>query len=326
MKTAMLQMGSFTARLFYGDDEYPESLAIVFGAPVRSAGNLSPDSMDADIVFYDRRTFDPHRLSRIPEDGMIQDGPRSSTAIHTEAMSAYLSLDRRPPEVIVRPTPEKMPEHHHLYHVSIVFNKILFLLDRLLLHAAAVVYKDSVSLFVGDGGAGKTTICLSIAAAGGVVLGEDRILLRRTPNGALVSGCEDRLRLTAKTEHHFFPERLPGEAREVNGVLKKEIRASAVASSTPYRDFGADRLFFCRVGAEFRIRKLSRQEAVLRLIGEVKKVQRFVSAEDQRSCLFFLSDLAERLPAYSLELSEDLHDLDKLNEFLLAAARSPELR
>src|SRR5699024_9092648 len=105
-------------------------------------------------------------------------------------------------------------------HLAVVFHKILFLLDRIVLHAAAVRVAGRVALFIGDRGAGKTTTALALTRAGGTVLGEDHIILRRSGDGFVVSGCDERWRVDARTERHFFDNPLPLEAADYAGRMK----------------------------------------------------------------------------------------------------------
>jgi hypothetical protein len=133
-----------------------------------------------------------------------------------------------------------------------------------------------------------------------------------------VSGCDERSRLDAKTERHFFAEPLPVEPADFAGRLKKEMPARALFSSEPYTDERADLLFFARSGSSFAITPLSRQAALLKLMAAAGKLQRFVDFADRRRFLDLLSDFVRTVTAYDLELGRDLCELDRLVRFLEA--------
>jgi hypothetical protein len=206
----------------------------------------------------------------------------------------------------------------HLDHyLRIVLNAVLRRLGRMRLHAAAVDHAGSASLFVGDKGAGKTTICLHLARSGATVLGEDQIMVRRTPEGAfLAAGGDDLMRLTAKTEAHFFERPLDLPLVEVGGVRKKEIRARDHIAYLPNLERPLRRLFFPSIGGSFEIRPMGRREAVGRLAAPLLPVHRFASDRDRLDFLAFLAGLAEQVECFALTLTPDLADLRKLSEFL----------
>lgn len=206
--------------------------------------------------------------------------------------------------------------HLDLY-LRIVLNAVLRRLDRLRLHAAAVELPSGASLFVGEKGAGKTTICLHLARAGGTVLGEDQIMVRRTaPDAYVVAGGDGRMRLTVKTEEHFFPEPLPEPALIVAGVSKKEIDAGQHVHCEPNLERPPRRLVFPELGQSFAIRTLSGREAVGRLAAPLLPIHRFTGNEDRRDFIAFLAGLTRQTECFALTLTPDLADLERLSEFL----------
>jgi hypothetical protein len=152
------------------------------------------------------------------------------------------------------------------------------------------------------------------------VLGEDRLILRRSNGGFLVSGSGETFRVTEETERHFFPVPLAVEPRDVGGVLKKEVRVSSHFATAAHTDFPVRRIFFNHVGERFTIIPLSKHQALLELIRETKASHRFAGGDDYRAYLGFLRDFVEVAPAYRLELSRDLRDLERLDAFLSTGA------
>jgi hypothetical protein len=210
------------------------------------------------------------------------------------------------------------PHVRHLdLYLRIVLNAVFRRLDRLRLHAAAVEYAGATSMFVGDKGVGKTTTCLHLARAGGTVLGEDQIMVRRTSEGRyLVAGGDDVMRVTGKTEAHFFAGSLPAAAVEVAGVSKKEIRARDHIAYLPNSERSLERLFFPEVGQAFAIHPMARQQALGRLAGPLLPIHRFTSDDDRRDFIAFLAGVTRQAECFSLTLTPDLADLQKLSRFL----------
>jgi hypothetical protein len=236
--------------------------------------------------------------------------------IHTEALAARVDLTGRPARARIAVLAPDLPHFDLCVHLAVVLHKLLLLLDRVVLHAAAVRLAGRVSVFLGDKGAGKSTIALRLARAGGTVLGEDHLILKRSEGRFRVSGCDERSRVDARTERYFFSEPLAAEPADFAGTLKKEVPAAAVFRSAPYTDHPADLLFFSRVGSAFGITPLSRGAALLRLMRAAGRLQRFVDATDHGRFLGVLSSFVPTVSAYALELSEDLGELDRLVGFL----------
>jgi hypothetical protein len=318
MPSYRLNAGSLILDIASKRSFYPDALAelLCAASPPVAKNSSRPD---AEIVFTESEDF-PRRPAVpkvfVPEDGMVIVDSPSAPEVHTETLSVRLLRDRTPARILVSVFNPKMAERDLKVHLSVVLFKVLFLLDRLMLHAAAVDFRGSVGIFLGGKGAGKSTTCLSLARAGGTILAEDRVILKKAGSGFFVSGCGERSRITAKTERHFFSAPLPLEPIDVEGVLKKQFPAGLFFSSMPYRDYPAERIFFNHVGARFRITKLSKGEALINLLRETQAWHRFAGAEDHRRHLRFLRACVEALPAFRLELSPDLGEMEKLAAFL----------
>jgi hypothetical protein len=213
---------------------------------------------------------------------------------------------------------ETNPYVRHLdLYLRIVLNAVLRRLGRIRLHAAAVDFAGATSLFVGDKGTGKTTICLHLAHEGGTVLGEDQIMVRRSEQGIyLAAGGDDLMRLTAKTEAHFFPDPLAGPSVDVGGVAKKEIRARAHITYVPNGEYPLRRILFPEVGQTFAVRTVSRVETLRRLSAPLLPINRFTGDRDRRDFIDFLAGMTRQAECLSLTLTPDLSDLQQLSRFL----------
>ena len=312
MTLPVLRLGSLTARL-----DAPASLgsdvAYIFGTSLKPPTSDLLARIDADIVVRDSEA--DIAAVAVPPDGMVVRHAHPVSVIHTEALSVTIDRGSTPVHVHVRVRPGKRSHYDLCVHLAVVFHKILFLLDRIVLHAAAVRIAGRVAIFIGDRGAGKTTTSLALSRAGGTVLGEDHLILQRSGDGFLVSGCDERWRVDERTERHFFDSPLPLEAADYAGRMKKEVTVRDVASQ-PFMDERPAQIFFMRVGNRFDISPIPRSVSVLRLMEEAGKLQRFVDGHDRVRFLTMISDFVATITPYALQRTDDLRDLDRLIEFL----------
>lgn len=311
----LLRFGSLHGKLVSGRQEYTDALKLVFGVGLHP---LSPDQ-PAD------RHFDLHIDAAPPPGGAVplQDtnalvlgGTPMRPTIATDALHAELVLDRHPYGIRLRVLRQDVPFPALCVHFGVVVHKMLFHLDRVMLHAAAVQVDGAVSLFVGDKGAGKSTTCLALARAGGTVLGEDQVVLWKSSAGYRVSGGDERSRVTARTEQHFFAAPLAVPATDFAGTMKKEIRMRDYFRSEPFRDFPAHRLIFPRVTGRFALQRLKARPALLRMMAYTGHFHRFAGRQDQREFLDFLAGFIATVSCFELSLSDDLTELGALSEQL----------
>jgi hypothetical protein len=310
---ALLRFGSLRGRFRSSRPLYAEEVALAFGAEILPRDGRDPAGERFDLVIEDQ----PAGGSGSPEppaprNGIWLGGPPNRPVVATPALWAEVHLDTNPIRIRVWVRQPGLIQQDLHVHFMVVINKILFLMDHVVLHAAAVRVQDAVHVFVGEKGAGKSTICLGLARAGGTVLGEDHVILRREESGYLVSGGDERSRLTEGTERHFFPDLLPVPARDFAGTPKKEIRMGDFFSSRAYEDFRAHALHFPRVGSRFARHPLKPQAALLRLMKYTSHLQRFASGADQARFLDFLAGFVGTVTTSEVELSPDLADLELL--------------
>jgi hypothetical protein len=306
----MLRFGSFQGRVVSSQEQYLDALRLVFGAGVHPPNQNPNAGRQFEMVIED---------APIPAGSAVSDsnvltlgGTPTCRRITTDALRAELEPDRDPVPIRISVLRDDISFPALSVHFVVVIHKLLFLLDRVILHAAAVELDGQVSLFVGNKGAGKSSTSLALAKAGGTVLGEDQVVLRKTGAGYLVSGGDERSRVTEHTERHFFPEPLTVPARDFAGTMKKEVMMRDFFRSEPFRDFPAHRLVFPRVTGQFGLRPLKAQAALLRLMAFNGHFQRFEGARDQAAFLDFLAGFIASVSCWELTLSDDLTNLDQL--------------
>lgn len=314
---AMLRFGSFHGRLMSARQEYTDALALVFGVGLHQLTAEQDARRHFDLVIADSSTLVADTdASAAPLNSLTLGGTRERPTIATDALHAELRLDRHPVDIRLTVLRSGVPFPAMCVHFGVVIHKILFHFDRLMLHAAAVQVEDEVCLFVGDKGAGKSTTCLALARAGCTVLGEDQVVLWRSGAGYLVSGGDERSRVTERTERHFFVEPLAVPARDFAGTMKKEIPMKDYFRSEPFRDFPPRRLLFPQVTGRFELRRLKAQAALRRMMAYNGHFQRFEGARDQATFLDFLAGFIATVSCWELTLSDDLTELDTLVEKL----------
>ncbi len=205
------------------------------------------------------------------------------------------------------------------HYMVMLIHKLLQLSGRLRLHGAAVVLLGRTYVFLGDKGAGKSTLSLALGRAGGIVLADDQLVLRRMKGALSVSGVDGDLRLTDETERHFFSEPIDAVQRDFTGTLKKEVPLGDLVLAEPRLDHAPDVLLFSRVGAELGIADFSRSAALRRIVDSVLHLHRFSGPDDMRDFLGMVTAFVNAVTVYELSLSPRLADLDGL------AARLAEL-
>ena len=318
-RPVLLRFGSLLGCFRSSRPLYTEEMALVFGAEILTREGRAPGGERFDLTIEDQPANLAGSEPTAPRNGIWLGGSPGRPVVATPAIWAEVFLDADPVRILVRVRqPDLIRQDLHV-HFGVVVNKLLFLMDHVVLHAAAVRVGDLVHVFVGEKGAGKSTVCLGLARAGGTVLGEDHVILRRAVPGYLVSGGDERSRLTERTERHFFPESLPVPAKDFAGTPKKEIRMGDFFSSRPYQDFAAHALHFPRVGSRLALRPLKPQAALLRLLQYTSHMQRFASPADQDRFLDFLNGFVGTVRTHEIELSPELGDLEHLARALADA-------
>jgi hypothetical protein len=203
--------------------------------------------------------------------------------------------------------------HGHLFEIM---HKLLFLFERLYVHAGAVALNDQACMFVGDRGSGKSTVCMRLAQAGPVILSDDHVVVKRSLGKFYVSGCEAYGRVTEKTERELLPRTLDAPLKDYNGLRKKEFRVADFFPCAHYQDHPLKQIFFTRVRDDFLIVPLSPQATTIRLIQTTRPFFRASGKAEFEDYLTYCSELAREVSAFDLTLSQNLETLDELEQFL----------
>lgn len=309
-------MGSWRINLYAGKERYAATLGLLFRQEVGKRPLLvDPDSSiylisapADDIVF-------PTKLP--PEEGQIARWRKAADQVDM-LFTGWLRLFVTPRHIVILVREPQFTDRAFRDHLFEIICKLLFREDRFYIHSAAIQLRDQVSLFVAPGAHGKSTITLRLAQAGATILSEDHVIIRRDEAGSfLVSGCQDTARVTPKTEEMIFDAPLAIEPEATGpGGPKKLFELSDYFASAPFTDFPFERVFFNHIGRQFKIKPMSRQAAVLKLMYMTRSFFRQNDEADLAGYLDFFSDLAGGREFYDLELSPDLADLDRLVAFL----------
>ena len=326
--TGVLRLGSWTAATRFRAPFYRDGLASLFRGCFRDEAHRPPvGDLDATLYLLDgedaARALRVRRHEPLPAPVLLRSADGGGWEFATNHVGARVFADEHPVTIVVwlkDPPSRRGPEAH--FHFSVAVHKILLLLDRMYLHAGAVRFGNRVSVFVGDKGAGKSTVCLELARAGATVLADDHVLLARAGGRYVVSGCEAKARVTAETEAWLFGEPLPIAPQVQGAVSKKEFPITRFFRAEPYRDRRVHRLFFLRSGERRGVEPISGSDALRRLVSQTAWSHRFVDGDDYARYLHYLADLVAAVPAFVLSLSADLADLAGLGP-LLATVDGP---
>lgn len=239
-----------------------------------------------------------------------RNGQRTSWA--TGVATATLDRSGAVPHATLEVHAAGQHEEVVLHYVTVLVHKVLQTMGLVRLHAAGVVTSHRTALFVGDKGAGKSTIALAMGRKGATVLGDDQLALQRAAGGITIAGSDGGIRLTAQTEAHFFEQPLEIEPVVQAGVAKKEASLGDVVTADVHRAHPPTHLYFPTVAGALAIHPMRRRDALQRLVAATVPHHRFADGPDRVDLVEQLSALVEATTVAELQLSRDLADLDRL--------------
>jgi hypothetical protein len=246
--------------------------------------------------------------------GDALDVERAGALVHvrSDLMTLDANFGRRPIDarLIVHANGEAEPLLEHCF--SIFLHKFLQLSGVVRLHGAAVEVGEKTHVFLGEKGAGKSTISLALGQAGGHVLADDQIVIRRRADCVAVSGCDSNIRLTEPSERHLLDAPLNAEPRDFAGTLKKEVALDGLVTAIPYEDRPAARICFPRVGERFENRPITGRAAVTRILDAIAPAHGFAGPADRWDLVAIVSAFVAAADCYDVELSPNLADLRQL--------------
>lgn len=187
----------------------------------------------------------------------------------------------------------------------VLIHRVLGALGCYYVHAGGVLWKGKTRLFLGPPGAGKTTCCLTLARLGGELLAEDHLLLKQSQGSTWVSGDDRLVRLTETTARHFFPETF---SKGMKGSTKLEMLVPP--SRAAGMDHPVDEIYLTSVATNFRCLPVSRAQALVALLSQLRYALRVGHPDDLQQFLTGLGDVAEAARVFRLELSHDLRELE----------------
>jgi hypothetical protein len=307
------RIGSLAFRLRAADAQDSEAISLMFKQPLDGSGR-EPDRADPGLI--DIVHGGPGDYPEVPADGLVVSRSHGRLTICSELMTA--SLEQRAGSWRARIAVRDRGCTGLVYrvHLSIVLHRILLALERAYLHAAAVTLRGRTFVFVGEKGAGKSSIALSLGRAGATILSDDHVLLRLGTPRYFVSGCEAYARVTAETEAAVFARPLAVEAADFAGTLKKEFIVSDFFESLPHKEAPVAAILFPHIGERLALTPWTGAAAALDLIDRKRRSYRPQDAEDVQALLDFWSGFALAAPAFKLQLTPNLGDLGRLPDLL----------
>lgn len=306
-----VRLGALTIALIADEGTWAETFALRFRCALEPGRARHPDIiLRVDSI--------GERVPAPSELGSSLEVERKGSTIRygSGVMDLTADVATSPVDVLVtvRPTGQWTPHLHRFFAVHL--DALLLTLGAIRLHGAAIEFGGATNIFLGDKGAGKSTMSLALGLAGGRVLADDQLLARRTDRGIRISGVDGNVRLTAKTESHFLTEPLDAEPLDYGGFLKKEVPLGGIVTSIPHAELPPRRLFFSRVGRGFEVTPISKRNAASRIINELAQRHTFADASDRLALLALVGDLVAEVETADLELSPDLRELDRLADHL----------
>lgn len=313
-----LRIGSIVCDISSNTSRYANMLAEAYSTHLIDKSTSEENKPEIILQFFIRE--DPCSKLNL-KDTIVVSSTKSGYKIETDPMTCFLEMDSNSDKnnmvaayfVVHQPELETNVLAYHLYLIT---NRILLLLDALVVHASAIELNGVVNLFCGHKGAGKSTLSLFLAQSGATILAEDRIILRRKDNDFLVSGCSSKMKIMSKTEQFLIPNQLDIEASLISGIPKKVFNAEQFFSAIPHIDRKPTRLFFNQVDSSFQLKKISANEALLKMVDRTGEMYRFGNHSDYSSFFGFIASFINKIEFYSLDLSSDLKDLPLLLEAL----------
>jgi hypothetical protein len=312
-----LQIGSLGFHLRASRSEDIDAIALLFKQSLDAPAGITASTRAGEVVIVDdedrtRAAGQPD----VPADGLLVQQADDCTTVRSELMTMTMEGDaswRCIRIAVHRRVADPLVQRVHL---SIMLHRALQAFGAVHLHAGAVTFQDTTFVFVGEKGAGKSTIAARLGRDGATILSDDHVLLRTASRGYVVSGCETRARVAADTEAAVFAAPIVADPADYAGTMKKEFAVADVFRSQPYVEMPVGALFFPRVGDRLRVTPRSARAAALECVGRTRHAYRPQDADEIRALLDFWLGLAQSAPAFDLELSPDLGELQRLADVL----------
>lgn len=190
---------------------------------------------------------------------------------------------------------------------------------ELVLHASAVCFGEAVALFLGETGAGKSTLATSLHMAGHTLLGDDAMIVSRETERHHARAVYPSLRLYPETVARLLGEAVP--TAPMADYSDKQHVHLATLSQTSCAPLPVAAMFFLAVGDKADHVAASRLGVAKACIGLIE--QSFSLDPQDRECterrLRGLSRLAMEVPAYRLAYPRDFSRLGEVHAMIETA-------
>ena len=300
-----LQLGSQRCHIVSSPPRYGRLFAETYGTVMST---VADDNRSPDIVLHFSERPEPP--SSHPTDMLLVEPTAEGARLKTDPVLCDFS--RRDDHycahfTVITPT---LKEDLLGYHFWFLFNRLLLLMDRMIIHAAAVRLSGGVSLFCGPSGIGKSTLAAALGLAGGTVLADDFVIARVSGAAVTASGVSPRMRLTDASSSRLIPGGLDGARLDiVNGRRKWSFPVDWYFDARPFVDYGVERLFLLDVGPVAQVRPARAAEAVTFLLENSSTMMRPAGRFDHGALLEFFAGVATSIPVFHLQRTEDFDDL-----------------
>lgn len=220
-------------------------------------------------------------------------------------------------------TDDSMSDELIGFHLWLLVNRMMLIMNRMLLHAAAVEIDGQTVVICGDSGAGKSTLTVALGLQGGTVLAEDWLLVNCSLPSTTISGVSSVMRLCVDSAERLLPGRLEHAVASTDGKEKRVFDSASLFASAPALEFAPHRIFVLSAGEHDLIEPASPLELTRHLTAAAKWTLRFAERDDYASFLGLAAGFATSVPVYRLRRSTDFRNLPTLVELVRSCRESP---
>jgi hypothetical protein len=277
----------------------------------------------APIAQDPHEPHEPRQPQAESSDQLVVRPTPTGFRLTTDPITIHLDTIERPYRVSIVVTDTLMGFELLGFHLWLLVNRMMLIMDRMIVHAAAVDIDGQTLVLCGASGAGKSTLTAALGLAGGTILAEDWLLVDASSPTPTVSGVSPVMRLTADTADHVLAGRLGHAVDSDDGRDKRVFDSGTVFASAPGVDRAPDRLFILAAGHELGLTPASGLDVTRYLADSAKATLRFTDREDYLSFLGLVGTIVSSMPAYHLRRSTDFSDLPRLVDLVRNCRESP---
>lgn len=266
----------------------------------------------AHIARNPQQTQEPGQPQPGLTDQLVVEPTSTGFRLTTDPITIHLDTIDRPHHASIIVTDASMGEELLGFHLWLMVNRMMLIMDRMVVHAAAVEIDGQTLVLCGQSGAGKSTLTVALGLAGGTILAEDWLLVDASSPTPTVSGVSPVMRLTADSADHLLAGRLGHAVDSDDGRDKRVFDSGTLFASASGVDRTPDRLFMLSVGPEAGLVPASGLDVTRYLADSAKVTLRFTDRGDYVSFLGLVGTVVSSVPAYHLRRSTDFGDLPQL--------------